>query len=93
MTVCIKELWQSSTSIAWVSVLEEMSYASTRYFISSNKHTKKDCAGFWVKGFKVKVDQDKSTLYLKRASSLVLTNSWPQEAREMIVGLGGHAGP
>ena len=92
MPVCIKDLWQSSTSIAWVSVLEEMSYASTRYFISSNKHTK-DCAGFWVKGFKVKVDQDKSTLYLKRASSLVLTISWPQEAREMIVGLSGHAGP
>ena len=48
------------------------------------------CAGFWVKGFKVKVDQDKSSLYLKTASSLVLTNSWPQEAREMILGLGCH---
>ena len=32
------------------------------------------CAGFWVKGFKVKVDQDKTCLYLKRASRLVLTN-------------------
>ena len=51
------------------------------------------CAGFWVRGFKVKVDQDKSSVYLMQASSLVLTNSWPQEAREMIVGLGGHAGP
>ena len=51
------------------------------------------CAGFWVKGFKVKVDQDKSSLYLKTASSLVLTNSWPQEAREMILGLGCHVGP
>ena len=50
------------------------------------------CAGFWVKGFKVKVDQDKSSLYLKTASSLVLTNSWPQEAREMILGLGCHVG-
>ena len=38
------------------------------------------CSGFWVKGFKVKVDQDKSILYLKIASSLVLPNSWPQEA-------------
>ena len=42
-------------------------------------------AGFWVKGFKVKDYQDKSSLYLKRASSLVLTNSWPQEATEIIV--------
>jgi len=38
------------------------------------------CSGFWVKGFKVKVDQDKSILYLKIASSLVLPNSWPEEA-------------
>ena len=38
------------------------------------------CSGFWVKGFKVKVDQDKSSFYLKIASSVVLTNSWPQEA-------------
>ena len=51
------------------------------------------CAGFWVKSFKLKDDQDKSSLYLKRASSLVLTNSWPQEAREIIARVGGHAGP
>ena len=50
------------------------------------------CAGFWVKGFKVKVDQDKSCLYLKKASSLVLTKLWPQEAGDMILGLGGHVG-
>ena len=50
------------------------------------------CAGFWVKGFKVKVDQDKSSLYLKRARSRVLTNSWPQEAGNMILGLSGHGG-
>ena len=50
------------------------------------------CSGFWGKGFKVKVDQDKSSLYLKIASRLVLTNSWPQEAREMILGLGCHVG-
>ena len=51
------------------------------------------CARFWVKGFKVKVDQIKSSLYLKIASSLVLTNSWPQEARETLLGLGCHVGP
>ena len=43
------------------------------------------CTRLWVKGFKVKVDQDKSSLYLK---SLVLTNSWPQQAGDMILGLG-----
>ena len=41
----------------------------------------------------MKVDQDKSSLYLKSASSLALTNSWPQEAKEMILGLGCHVGP
>ena len=51
------------------------------------------CARLWVKGFKVKVDQDKSSLYLKRASSLVLTNSRAQEAGDMILGLGGHVEP
>ena len=75
-----------------VSVLKEMSYASTRYFITSNKCTRKNCARFWVKGFKDKVDQDKNILYLKRARSQVLTNSWPQEAGDMILGLGGHVG-
>ena len=50
------------------------------------------CARFWVKGFKVKVDQDKSSLYLNRARSLVLTNSWPQEAVDMILGVGDHVG-
>ena len=75
-----------------VLVFEEMSYASTRYFISSNNCTRKNCARFWVKGFKVKVDQDKSRLYLKSARSQVLTNSWLQEAGDMILGLGGHVG-
>ena len=51
------------------------------------------CARFWVKGFEVKVDQDESNLYLKRASSLVLTKSWPQKAGDMILGLVGHVGP
>ena len=41
-----------------VSVLEEMSSASTRDFISSNNCTRKNCVRFWVKGFKVKVDQN-----------------------------------
>ena len=50
------------------------------------------CARFWGKIFKVKVDQDKSSLYLKRARNLVLTNSWPQEAGDMILRLGGHVG-
>ena len=48
-----------------VSVLEEMSYASTRYFIASNKHTRKNCARVWVKGFKVKVDEDKVVFILR----------------------------
>ena len=51
------------------------------------------CARFWVKGFKVKVDENKSSLYLKRASSLVLTKSWPQEAGVMTLGRGGHVEP
>ena len=51
------------------------------------------CVSLWVKGFKVKVDHDKSSLYLKRASSLVITKSWPQEAEDMILGLGGHVEP
>ena len=63
------------------------------FYIIQQTYKEVLCVGFWVKGFKVKVDQDKSSLYLKRASSLVLTNSQPQEAREMRVGVGGHAGP
>ena len=60
-----------------VSVLEEMSYP--QYILYHPKTYKEEvCAWFWVKGFKVKVDEDKSSLYPKSASSLVLTNSWPQ---------------
>ena len=47
------------------------------FCIIQQSHKEKLCAGFWVKGFKDKVDQVKSSLYLKRASSLVLTNSCP----------------
>ena len=75
-----------------VSVLEEMSYP--QYILYHPKTYKEEVyAWFWVKGFKVKVDQDKTSLYLKSASSLALTNSWPQEAKEMILGLGCHVGP
>ena len=62
-------------------------------YIIQQTYKEELCAEFWVKGFKVKMDQDKSSLHLKRASSLGKTNSGTQEAREMIIGLGGHAGP
>ena len=62
------------------------------FYIIQKTYKEVVCSGFWGKGFKVKVDQDKSSLYLKIASRLVLTNSWPQEAREMILGLGCHVG-
>ena len=92
--VCIKDLGQSSTYIAWVSVLKKnVIFIHKIFYIIHQTYKEELCAGFWVTGFKVKADQDKSNLYLKRASSLVVTNSWPQEARGMIVGLGGHAGP
>ena len=63
------------------------------FYIIQQTYKEELCARFWVKGFEVKVDQDNSTVYLKRASNLVLTNSWPPEAGNMIIGLGGHVGP
>ena len=49
-----------------VSVLEEMSYASTRYFISIQQLYKEElCARFWVKGFKVKVVKIKVVFILR----------------------------
>ena len=63
------------------------------FYIIQKKYKEVVCSGFWVKGFKVKVDQDKGSPYLKIASSLILTSSWPQEAREMILELGCHVGP
>ena len=69
MSVCIKDLGKSSTSIAWVSVLEKMSYSSTRYFISSNKHTRQNfILGSGLKASKSKSIKTKSSLYLKRAA-------------------------
>ena len=63
------------------------------FYIIQQIYKEELCARFWVKGFKVRVDQVKSSFYLKRARSLVLTNSWPPEAGNMIIGLGGHVGP
>ena len=62
------------------------------FYIIQQLYKEELYAKFWAKGFKVKVDQDKSTLYLKRPSGLVLTNSWPREAGDMILGLGDHFG-
>ena len=62
------------------------------FYIIQQLYKEELCARFWVKGFKVKVDEDKSSLYLKKASSLVPTNSWLQEAGDMILGLGDHFG-
>ena len=70
MPVCIKDLGQSSTSIAWVSVLEDMSYASTRYFISSNKHTRKSSVlGSGLKASKSKLIKTKVVFILREQSS------------------------
>ena len=63
------------------------------FYIIQKMYKEELCAGFGVRGFKVKVDQDISGLCLRQASNLVSTDSWPQEAREIIVGLGSHAGP
>ena len=63
------------------------------FYIIQQTYKEELCARFWVKGFKVKVDQDISYIYLKKASSLVLTMLWPQEAGDMILGLGCHVEP
>ena len=42
MPDCIKDRTKQYFS-CMISVLEEMSYASTKYFISSNKCTRKNC--------------------------------------------------
>ena len=55
------------------------------FYIIQQTYKEELCARFWVKGFEVEVDQDKSSVYLKRASSLVLTKPWPLEARDMIL--------
>ena len=49
-----------------VSVLEEMSYAFTRYFISSNKHTRKNCVlGSGLKASKSKLIKTKVVFILR----------------------------
>ena len=49
-----------------VSVLEEMSYASTRYFISSNKRTRKNCVlGSGLKASKSKLMKTKVVFILR----------------------------
>ena len=49
-----------------VSVLEEMSYASTRYFISSNKCTRKNCVlGSGLKASKSKLIKTKVVFILR----------------------------
>ena len=48
------------------SVLEEMSYASTRYFISSKKHTRKNCVlGSGLKASKSKLIKTKVVFILR----------------------------
>ena len=92
MPVCIKDLGQSSTSITWFQYGKKCPMHPQDILYHPKTHKEVVCSGFWVKGFKVKVDQDKSSLYLKIGSSLGLTNSWSQEVREMILGLGCHVG-
>ena len=49
-----------------VSVLEEMSYASTRYFISSNKQTRKKCVlGSGLKASKSRLIKSKVVFILR----------------------------
>ena len=92
MPVCIKDLGQSSTSIVSFQYWNKCHMHPQDILYHPKTHKEVVCSGFWVKGFKVKVDQDKSSLYLKIGSSLGLTNSWSQEVREMILGLGCHVG-
>ena len=76
MPGCVKDLGQSSTSIAWNSIPQywkKFHMHSQIFCIIQQLYKEELCARFWVKGFKVRVDQVKSSFYLKRASSLVLT--------------------
>ena len=93
MPVCIKDLGQRSPSIACFQYWKKCHSIHKIFYSIQQTYKEELCARFWVKGFKVKVDEDKSSLYLKKASSLVPTNSWLQEAGDMILGLGGHVEP
>ena len=92
MPVCIKDLGQRSPSIACFQYWKKCHSIHKIFYSIQQTYKEELCARFWVKGFKVKVDQDKSSLYLKISRSLVLTSSWPQEAGDMILRLGGHVG-
>ena len=92
MPVCINDLGQSSTSIVCFQYWKTCHMHPQVFYIIQQLYKEELWARFWVKGFKVKVDQDKSSLYLKRGSSLVLTKSWPLGAGDMILGLGGLVG-
>ena len=49
-----------------VSILEEMSYASTRYFIASDKRTRKNCVlGSGLKASKSKLIKTKVVIILR----------------------------
>ena len=49
-----------------VSILEEMSYASTRYFIASDKHTRKNCVlGSGLKASNSKLIKTKGVFILR----------------------------
>ena len=88
----IKDLGQSSTSIAWFQYWKKCHMYPQVFYVIQQLYKEELCARFWVKGFKVKADQDKSSLYLKRSRSLILMNSWPQKSGDMIQGLSGHVG-
>ena len=92
MPVCVKDLGQSNTSIAWFQYWKKCHMYPQVFYVIQQLYKEELCARFWVKGFKVKADQDKSSLYLKRSRSLILMNSWPQKSGDMIQGLSGHVG-
>ena len=62
-----------------VSVLEEMSYASTRYFIASNKSTRKNCVlGSRLKASKSKLIKTKVVFILRELEVSFLQTHGPK---------------
>ena len=81
MPLCIKDLGQSSIlQLHGFSIERNVICIHKIFYIIQKTYKGEVCFGFWVKGFKVKVDQDKNSIYLQIAGSLVLTNSWPPVA-------------